>query len=108
MFQLYCGGLSLVEVTGIPGVKHWPAASHWQLYHIMAESETIWLAQFCGTCMYLFKLIVTFSNFLATCILLLPILRYKEGKLLYQADRWKPLSCLGGREMLIFKMANLD
>ena len=30
IFQLYCGGLSLVKVTGIPGVKHWPAASHWQ------------------------------------------------------------------------------
>jgi hypothetical protein len=24
------GGLSLMKVTGIPGVKHWPAASHWQ------------------------------------------------------------------------------
>jgi len=29
-FQLYCGGVLLVEETEVPRENHWTAASHWQ------------------------------------------------------------------------------
>jgi energy-coupling factor transporter transmembrane protein EcfT len=40
--------------------------------------------------------------FFSYMYIIVPTLMYKEGKLLYQADWWNPLPCLGGREMLIF------
>jgi len=30
IFQLYRGGVLLMEVTVVPGENHRPAASHWQ------------------------------------------------------------------------------
>jgi hypothetical protein len=30
----------LVEVTRVPRENHWPAASHWQLYHIMLYTSS--------------------------------------------------------------------
>jgi hypothetical protein len=52
----------------------------------MSQSETICLSQICGTCVYLL-VDGHFQQFFSYMYIIVPTLMYKEGKLLYQADR---------------------